>query len=152
MIRFDQPEEKTWSSPLAISDEERKRLQQEIQRELEAEHRLREERARRKVQHLEDKQQPLDPKPQTGEFKDLKTQLQRQFYEEHGYQLKKDPTGRDMWLSPTELEFRQKRSKSKRSSKKKKSFVKTHQNNLMLYLGIMFVAVILGLLIVKRMS
>ncbi len=152
MIRFDQPNENKWSNPLALSDEERKRLQQEIQRELEAEHHLREERARRKVQHLEEKQQPMAPKPRTGEFKDLKTQLQRQFYEEHGYELKKDPTGRDMWLSPTELEFRKKRSSAKRSSKKKKSFIKTNQNNFLLYLGIIFVAVILGLMVVKRMS
>jgi len=152
MIRSYQPKNTQWSNLLPLSDNERQRLQQKIQDELEAEHQLREDRARRKVEVLEEKQQPSTPKPQAGELKVLRSQLQRKFYEENGYKLKKDPTGRDMWLSPTEQEFRQKRNKSKRSNKKKKSFVKTHQNNLILYLAIIAMAVVMGLLIVKRMQ
>ena len=154
MIRSYQPEDKEnqWSNLLPLSDNERQKLQQKIQQELEAEHQVREERAQRKVDNLEEKEQEAAPVPQTGEIKALRSHLRRQFYEEHGYKLRKDPTGRDMWLSPTEQEFRSKRNKRKRSSKKNKSFVKAQKNNLALYAGVVLMAVVLGLLIVKRMS
>ena len=154
MIRSYQQKdnENQWSNLLPLSDNERQKLQDKIQQELEAEHQLREERAQRKVNNLEEKEQEAVPKPQTGEIKALRSHLRRQFYEERGYKLRKDPTGRDMWLSPTVQEFRHKRNKRKRSNKKNKSFVKVQKNNLVLYAGIILMAVILGLLIVKRMS
>ena len=136
---------------MALSDEEKKALKDEIQAELESEHQVREERAQRKIQSR-DSEVTQRPKSKNAEIKAIKMQLRRQFYENNGYKLQKDPTGRDMWLSPTEQEIRRNRNRNKRSSNRSKSFLKAQRNNLMMYAIIVCMAVIFGLFIVKRMS
>jgi len=139
------------STGLALSDEERKALRDEIQAELESEHLAREKRAQRKIESR-DPELTKRPKDKKAEIKAIKMQLRRDFYETNGYKLQKDPTGRDMWLSPSEQEIRKSRNRNKRNSKHKKSFLKVHRNNLVMYSIIMAMAVVIGLFIVKKMS
>ena len=125
-------------------------LKEEIWAELEQEHQEREERAQRKADRR--KQKRRVEKEKNREADALRAQLRREFYENNGYEERIDPTGRKMYLSPTELENRQ-RKKGRRRSKKSFNLIdwlRSHGfGDLPVYIGIILLAIITGLLLAK---
>ena len=134
---------------VGLSEEEKNELRSLFLAELEKEHSNREERALRKREKRQEKQ--LRPANQrSSEVSQLRSEIRRRFYEEKGYTLEKDQTGRDMWLSPSEQENKKnKRARRKRSHSSKKNVFSVHKKALMLYFFIIVFAVLLGLIITK---
>lgn len=91
------------------------KLRQSILAELEQEHQEREDRAQRKADRR--KQQRQKEKERNKEVEALRAQMRREFYADKGYEERIDPTGRRMYLSPSELENKKKRKGRKRSRK-----------------------------------
>lgn len=91
-------------------------LKSSILEELEQEHQERENRALRKAERR--KQQRQQEKERNKEVEALRAQMRREFYAAKGYEERIDPTGRRMYLSPTELENKKRRRGRKRSRKK----------------------------------
>ena len=104
-------EEETEDSLLEIES-----LKKQLWAELEAEHVNREERAQRKSERRKNKHQ--QNKQRSKEMDEIRANLRREFYLQHGYEEKIDPTGRKMYLSPSELDNKRSRKKGKRSPKK----------------------------------
>ena len=85
---------------------------------------------------------------------EIRADLRREFYEQHGYEEKVDPTGRKMYLSPSELENKRRRKKGRRSSKKKSFTLAdvmggSRFGQLPIYLMVAIVAVFVALIVVK---
>ena len=132
---------------VGLSEEEKKELGSFFLNELEKEHTKREDRALRKREKQHDNQ-ILKESKRNSEVTQLRSEIQKKFYEDRGYRLEKDQTGRDMWLSPSEQENKKKkraRRKSNRSSKNK--LLKTKP--IALYFFIILFAFLLGLIITK---
>ena len=137
----------TGKSLLSLSDEEKRALELEFLKELENEHSTREKRAAEKMQrslnrHLTEKR--MLEKQVTA----FKSEMRRQFYNEKGYKQGRDPTGRLMWLSPSEQQSNNRRRGKKRKSKLKKNLIE-NRNSIFLYGGIMLLAILLAIYIVK---
>ena len=133
---------------MALSDEEKEALRQKFLQELDTEHVQREERARRK----------RDRKTQTvirqethknREIKNLQSEIRKRFYESNGYRLEKDPTGRDMWLSPAEQENRKSRNQNRKKKKRKDKKQKAQQQLLITYGFVILLAIIIGVFITR---
>lgn len=125
-------------------------LRQQILDELEQEHQEREERAQRKAERRKQKRQV--EKQRSKAVEELRSQMRREFYKSKGYEERIDPTGRRVYLSPTELENK-KRKKSRR--RKKNVTVSSWFKELGLgegpvYLGIAVLAVIVGLILAGK--
>ena len=133
---------------MGLSDEERNAIRSNFYSQLEEEHQLREERAIRKQQRKRMKEEQ-NTGQKRSEINAYKSQLRRDFYKKHGYSMEKDPTGRDMWLSPTERVNRQRKKKGRRKKNHFATMVKPHLNNILMYAGIALFAIILGLIIAK---
>ncbi|MEC7985264.1 MAG: hypothetical protein VX278_08865 [Myxococcota bacterium] len=134
---------------MGLSDEEKNEIRSQFLEELEKEHQKREERAIRK-RETQNNNQSIQSGKRNSELTQLRSEIRRQFYEERGYRLEKDQTGRDMWLSPSEQENKQKKRARRRSSRKsQKKLLSLNQKSIVLYLFIMMAAVMLGLIITK---
>ena len=95
---------------MALSDEEKESIRLQLLEELQQEHEQREARA-----HQKRARQNLgtirEESYRNQEIKQVQSSIRKVFYQQNGYKLEKDPTGRDMWLSPAEQENRKIRSK-----------------------------------------
>ena len=134
-------------TPLSLTEEEKKYIESEFLSELENEHAQREKRAQEKLNRTINRK--VAKKRQTEkEVNKLKSELRKQFYSEKGYKLSTDPTGRVMWLSPTEQQSQNRRRGKKKASRLKKSLV-NNKNAILLYGSIMLLACFVALYIVK---
>lgn len=132
---------------MALSKEEKESFRVQFLEELDKEHLEREERARRKRERRHSVQQQENHK--NKEIRQLQSEIRRKFYESNGYRLEKDPTGRDMWLSPAEQENksvrRQGRKKKKKSSKKQEA----QKQSFIMYAIVIALAIIIGMFITR---
>ena len=134
---------------MGLSDEEKNKLRSLFLEELKTEHQNREERALRKREKKNDNQ-IVQTNKRNSEMTQLRSEIRKKFYEEQGYRLEKDQTGRDMWLSPSEQENKKKKRARRRSHRNsKKTLLNLNKKPILLYLFIMIVAVVLGLIITK---
>ena len=131
---------------MALSDEEKESIRLQLLEELAKEHEQRQERAQRK----RDRRQLGTIRQETyrnQEIKQLQSNVRKQFYENNGYRLEKDPTGRDMWLSPAEQENRKRRVQGRSKKKHKDKEAMIRQETMILYAVIIALAVLVGLFI-----
>lgn len=131
---------------MALSDEEKESIRIQILKDLTKEHELREQRAQKK----RDRRQLGTIRQATyrnQEIKYLQSSIRKDFYEKNGYRLEKDPTGRDMWLSPAEQENRKRRvqGRSKKRHKNKEALIR--RETMILYATVIILAVLMGLFI-----
>ena len=131
---------------MALSDEEKESMRLQLLEELQKEHDQREERAQRK----RDRRQLGTIRQETyrnQEIKQLQSNVRKQFYESNGYRLEKDPTGRDMWLSPAEQENRKRRVQGRNKKKHKDKEAMIRRETMILYGVVIFLAILVGLFI-----
>ena len=136
---------------MPLNEDELQSLKNSIRAELEQEHQEREERARQKAERRTQKKE--NSRSLQSEKERLKTQMRLEFYREHGYEEKIDPTGRKMYLSPSELENK-KRKKSRRSKSKKNSkqiAVFKKLGEWPMYISAAVFALVFGLMLVRAM-
>ena len=78
----------------------------------------------------------------------MRDQMRHQFYTERGYKLYIDSRGRENWLTPEEYEWRHKYRRRKRGRRKFVPKLKGYRmQTVLLYAGMLVLAVILGMLI-----
>lgn len=131
---------------MALSDEEKESMRLQLLEELKKEHEQREERAQRK----RDRRQLGTIRQETyrnQEIKQLQSNVRKQFYENNGYRLEKDPTGRDMWLSPSEQENRKRRVQGRSKKKHKDKEAMIRRETMILYAVVIALAFLVGLFI-----
>ena len=131
---------------MALSDEEKESMRLQLLEELQKEHEQREERAQRK----RDRRQLGTIRQETyrnQEIKQLQSNVRKQFYENNGYRLEKDPTGRDMWLSPSEQENRKRRVQGRSKKKHKDKEAMIRRETMILYTVVIALAFLVGLFI-----
>ena len=131
---------------MALSDEEKESMRLQLLEELQKEHEKREERAQRK----RDRRQLGTIRQETyrnQEIKQLQSNVRKQFYENNGYRLEKDPTGRDMWLSPSEQENRKRRVQGRSQKKHKDKEAMIRRETMILYTVVIALAFLVGLFI-----
>ena len=131
-----------------LSKEERRVIEQSFITELEEEHGKRESRARRR-QRRRSISRAFSDAQHEKEVGRYKSELRRQFYEERGYELAKDRTGREMWLSPSELENQRRKQRGKRSRRKFSPIFTSNKTPWLLYVLSIFAAIIAGLFIAR---
>ena len=131
---------------MALTDEERESIRLQLIEELTKEHEQRENRAQRK----RDRRQLGTIRQETyrnQEIKQLQSNVRKQFYEKNGYRLEKDPTGRDMWLSPAEQENRKRRVQGRNKKKRKGKEDMIRQETMVLYAVVIALAILVGIFI-----
>ena len=134
----------------ALTEQERKELADEIREELESEHRLRLDRLRER--------KDAGRRRASGRSEDLKNQaieavreqVRQSFYEEQGYKLYTDSTGRQMWLPAEEHEWRMRRSSHRRGKRAPLHLETGDKRKVMAaYVVLVVVAVVVGVLLVR---
>ena len=135
------------TNALSLNDDDKKSIEAAFMKELETEHLQREQRAQEKLMRASNKR-VSQQRQNEKEMMAIKSELRRKFYSEKGYKQSKDPTGRVMWLSPTEQEHHYRRRGKKKKSKLKQNFM-THKSSIYLYGSIITMGVLVALYIVK---
>ena len=132
---------------MPLSKEEIDELTAQFRAELEAEHQEREARAQRRSERRKNKKKQRRA-GRNREEEALKDSIRASFYEEHGYEEKIDPTGRSMYLSPTEIENKKRKRRSKKSQSR---MVKRDLNKWYVHLIIAGMGIVTALMLVRSM-
>ena len=133
---------------LPLSNDEKNAIRENFLLELESEHNQREARANRKMRTATLSVSFQNDKKEE-EVNSFKSDLRVQFYRSNNYIMGKDHTGRDKWLSPTEQERRKRRKGSKKKNDKFTINFKLKSQHVVLYVGIVSFAILLGIFIAK---
>jgi len=131
---------------MSLTDQEIEELRKQFRAELESEHKQREQRAERKADRRKHRENKRSGRNREAEI--IKAEVRSQFYEEHGYEEKLDPTGRRFYLSPGEIKNKQRkrRGKNKKSRNSQKDI-----NQWYVYLIVAGMGILAALILVKSM-
>jgi hypothetical protein len=135
---------------MPLSAEELQQLENDFRSELEREHSSREERAQQKAVRRQDRKK--QSRSHNSDVEQLKAQMRMEFYQKHGYEESLDPTGRKMYLSPTERQNRSRRASKVKSRKSQANSAKVFHKQFGMwpvYIGATFVAVVIALMLVR---
>lgn len=135
---------------MPLSAEELQQLENDFRSELEQEHSSREDRAQEKAARRQDRKN--QSRSHSYEVEQLKAQMRMDFYEKNGYEEILDPTGRKMYLSPTERKNRSRRERKAKSRKSQANSAKVFHKQFGMwpvYVGITLAAVLLALMLVR---
>ena len=130
---------------MSLTDQEIEELRKQLRSELEAEHEERESRAERKS----DRRKNRTISRHSGRNREeemLKAEIRSEFYEQHGYEEKLDPTGRRFYLSPGEIKNKQRK---RRGKNKKSRSAQKDLNQWYVYLFVAGMGIIAALALVK---
>lgn len=137
---------------MPLSDKELQQLEEEFRAELEREHKYREDRAKQKAARRRQKRK--QSRSASVEIDQMKAKMRMRFYQEKGYEETLDPTGRKMYLSPSEIKMRVGRENDAKARKAQANSAKVFEKQFgvwPIYVAATFVAVILALMLVKSM-
>ena len=125
-------------------------LRRQVRAELEAEHELRGERLRQRRQHAKARARDKADERRRIEESLVREQVREEFYKEKGYKLYTDSTGRELWLSPEEFEWRQKRHRHGRRKRKIYEPALNNQGRVWLfYVGLLILAIVVGIALAR---
>ena len=130
-----------------LSEEERLLALQEFRAQLEAEHERRAAELEQKLARQERRDQAVEA-ARHAELYDLREQARAEFYAARGYREYTDSTGRQVWLSPEEFAWRNKRRKHRKEPVLDPSF-SSRKVTLLFYAGMAVIAVVVGLLLAR---
>jgi hypothetical protein len=82
-----------------------------------------------------------------AELSAVRDEVRAEFYLERAYQLYTDSTGRELWLSPEEYEYRTTRRR-KRKRRRRIEIVTPRRQTALYFVGMLAVAVLMGLALV----
>jgi len=135
---------------VVLSDEERKDAEARIMGELEEEHERRLRRLEHKRQKLRTKREQRAAREKELIVAEMRDKMRHEFYTERGYKLYIDSRGRENWLTPEEYEWRTRvRRRRRRRKKFAPSFKGTSLRTVLIYAGLLVVAVVLGVFLVR---
>lgn len=128
---------------MSLESDERKRLAEEFQRELEQDHARRLERIQKRKAKATARDRQRAEDERNIAVSELKEEVRDRFYKDHGYKLYVDSTGREVWLTPEEYEIRMRRRRGRRA--KVAPSVATQRRTWFLYGTVVVLAVLLGI-------
>jgi len=82
-----------------------------------------------------------------AELSAMRDEVRAEFYLERGYQLYTDSTGRELWLSPEEYEYRTTRRR-KRKKRRRIEIVTPQRQTALYFFAMLAIAVLMGLALV----
>jgi len=127
-----------------ITDEERSEYSDEFRQELERDHIRRLDNLQHQKQRIRDRKDERSRRDYESQKADLRNEVRKKFYEEKGYKLYTDSSGRELWLTAEEYHYRTSR-KRKRVQRKKTKIMGLRWRTVALYAGAMAIAVLMGL-------
>lgn len=133
---------------LVLTEDERKAAEARIIEELEEEHARRLRRLEHKRQRVRSKREEEAQREKELIVAEMRDKMRHEFYSERGYKLYIDSRGRENWLTPEEYEWRTKvRRRRTRTREWVPSFKGARLNTVLIYAGMLVLAVVLGVLI-----
>ena len=132
---------------MSLSKQELEALREQFLAELEAEHKERELRAARKAERRKNRSASRGS-GRNREEESFKAEIRAQFYKEHGYEEKLDPTGRNLYLSPMEIQNKQRK---RRGKKRNSRMVQKDLNRWYVHLIVAGMGIVVALLLVKSL-
>ena len=129
---------------MPITDDERSDYAEEFRQELEREHLRRLDNLARQKQRIRDRKDERSRRAYEAEKADIRNELRKEFYEEKGYRLYTDSSGRQFWLTAEEYKYRTGRRR-KRVKRKQTKIMGLRWRTVALYAGAMLIAVLMGL-------
>jgi hypothetical protein len=135
---------------LVLTEDERKAAEARILEELEEEHARRLRRLEHKRQRVRSKREQQAMREKELVIAEMRDGMRHEFYTERGYKLYIDSRGRENWLTPEEYEWRTKVRRRRRRTRKwipVPSFKGARLNQVLIYAGMLALAVVLGMLI-----
>jgi len=127
-----------------ITDEERSDYADEFREELERDHLRRLDNLQNQKQRIRDRKDERSRRAYEAEKAELRNDLRKKFYEEKGYKLYTDSSGRELWLTAEEYHYRTSRTR-KRVQRKKTKIMGLRWQTVALYIGAILIAVLMGL-------
>ncbi len=135
---------------MVLSEEERKQAEARILDELEEEHARRLRRLEQKQQRVRTKREERAQRDKELLVAEMRDRMRHDFYTERGYKLYIDSRGRENWLTPEEYEWRtQVRRRRRRQRKFVPSLKGTRLRTVLIYAGLLVMAVVLGVFLVR---
>ncbi len=135
---------------MVLTEDERKAAEARILEELEEEHARRLRRLEHKRQRVRSKREQQAMREKELVIAEMRDGMRHEFYTERGYKLYIDSRGRENWLTPEEYEWRTKVRRRRRRTRKwipVPSFKGARLNQVLIYAGMLALAVVLGMLI-----
>jgi hypothetical protein len=133
---------------VVLSEEERQQAEVRILEELEEEHARRLRRLEHKRQRVRSKREQEAQREKDLVVAEIRDKMRHEFYTERGYKLYIDSRGRENWLTPEEFEWRTKyRRRRRRQRRWVPSLRGTRMRTVLIYGGMLLLAVVLGMLI-----
>lgn len=133
---------------MVLSEEERHQAEARILEELEEEHARRLRRLEHKRQRVRSKRDEQAQREKDLVVAEMRDSMRHEFYTERGYKLYIDSRGRENWLTPEEFDWR---TKYRRRRRRKRRWVPslrgTRMRTVLIYGGMLLLAVVLGMLI-----
>lgn len=134
---------------MAITEEERRAYAEQFREELEAEHsrrleKLQRQRERRRMRIDERSRRELE-----AEKADIRDELRKAFYEEKGYKLYTDSSGRDIWLTAEEYKYRTSRRRRRVKRKPLGKVFGLRPRTVALYAMAVLMAVAIGIVMTR---
>lgn len=133
----------------AFEDEEAREWRAKFREELEEEDRKRAQAVAMRRRAAEAKGSGRNERERESELATMRDEVRAEFYLERGYQLYTDSTGRELWLSPEEYEYRTTRRR-KRKKKRRLEIVTPRRQTAMYFVGMLAIAVLMGLALVHN--
>ncbi len=135
---------------MVLSEEERKQAEALILEELEEEHARRLRRLEQKQQRVRSKHEQRAQREKELQIAEMRDEMRHEFYTERGYKLYIDSRGRENWLTPEEYEWR---TTVRRRRRRRRQFVPslkgTRLRTVLIYAGLLVMAVVLGVFMVR---
>jgi hypothetical protein len=133
---------------VVLSEEERQQAEARILEDLEEEHARRLRRLEHKRQRVRSKREEQAQREKDLVVAEMRDLMRHEFYTERGYKLYIDSRGRENWLTPEEFEWR---TKVRRRRRRKRRWVPslrgTRMRTVLIYGGMLLLAVVLGMII-----
>lgn len=148
MARSAEKDQGDRATPEVAADLEE--LRRQARAELETEHEERLERIRQRREHAKTRSRDKSDERKRIEETMVREQVREEFYKEKGYRLYTDSTGRELWLSPEEYEWRQRRH---RHGRHKRRIYEPAINNRgrvwLFYVGLLILAIVVGIALAR---
>lgn len=135
---------------MALTPEEIEEARNLFRSEMEDEHAERQDRMQKRREKSRAKGSARAQRTRQIELSDVREDVQKKFYEENGYKLYIDSTGREVWLSPDEYEWRMRRRKHGRHKRRVyEPALKPQGRVVLFYVGLFILAVVTGIVLAR---
>ncbi len=130
---------------MAITEDEREAYARQFREELELEHQRRIEKLQREKERRRMRLDERSRRELEAEKADIRDAMRKAFYEEKGYKLYTDSSGRDIWLTAEEYKYRTSRRRRRVKRKPLGKVFGLRPRTVGLYALAVLIAVAIGL-------